>query len=391
MRTQVGIVGAGPAGLLLSHLLHLQGIESVVLENRSRDYVEKRLRAGLLEQGTVDLLREAGVGDRMDREGMIQDGFELRFGGRRHRIDLKGLTGGYSTMVYGQQEVVKDLIRARLKAGGQILFETEVVGIEGLRSEEPVIRYEQGGEGHELRCDFVAGCDGFHGPSRGSIPKGVQTVYERKYPFAWLGILAEAPPPSKELVYVYHEHGFALLSMRTPEISRSYIQCDPEDHVDDWSDDQVWEELQTRFATEDGPPLAQGPILKKNIVQMRSFLVEPMRYGRLFLAGDAAHVVPPSAAKGMNTAVADVRVLAEALCSWYVKGEADLLENYSDTCLRRVWRAQHFSNVVTEMLHRFDGEDEFDHRLRLAELEHMCASELASASFAERYVGLNRV
>lgn len=391
MRTQVGIVGAGPAGLLLSHLLHLQGIESVVLEARNREYVEGRLRAGLLEQGTADLLRTAGVGERMEREGLVQDGFELRFGGQRHRIDLKKLTGGYSTMVYGQQEIVKDLINARLQENGQLIFSAEVSEIQDLNSKTPSIHYWKDGAEYKLQCDYVAGCDGFHGPSRTSIPEKALTVYERSYPFAWLGILAEAPPPSKELIYVYHKRGFALLSMRSPELSRSYIQCRPEEKIDNWSHERIWEELQTRLATDDGGLLSEGPIIKKDIVQMRSFLVEPMQYGRLFLAGDAAHVVPPSAAKGMNTAVSDVQVLAEALTKWYVRGRDDLLDGYSATCLRHVWRAQRFSNVMTSMLHRFEDDEEFDYRLQLTELEYLCASETASASLAQRYVGLHQL
>src|SRR5919199_6928867 len=301
MRTQVGIVGAGPAGLMLSHLLHLQDIESVVLE-----------------QHTVDLLRETGVGDRMDQEGMVHHGLELRFNGRSHRIPLSELTDGRAIVVYGQHEVVKDLIRARLEAGGQIIFEAEDVSVHDLKSQKPAIRYRKEGEDQELTCDVIAGCDGFHGVCRPSIPEGVLTVYERKYPFAWLGILAETPPSSEELIYTYHERGFALFSMRSPELTRLYIQCEPDDDIEDWSDERIWEELHARLATEEGWALREGPILKegRGITPMRSFLVEPMQYGRLFLAGDAAHIVPPTGAKGLNLAVHDVSVLADALADF---------------------------------------------------------------------------
>jgi len=389
MHTQVGIVGAGPAGLVLSHLLHLQGIESVVLERRDRDYIENRIRAGVLEHNTVELLSEMGVGDRMNEEGMVHHGIELRFSGQGHRIDMKELTGRAIT-VYGQHEVVKDLIAARLDAGGQILFEAEAVGVHDLESQEPGIRYRKDGEDHELRCDFVAGCDGFYGVCRSSIPEGVLTVYERKYPFAWLGILAETPPSSEELIYTYHERGFALHSMRSPELTRLYIQCDPDDDIQDWSDERIWEELHTRLATEEGWALTEGPILEegKGITPMRSFLVEPMQYGRLFLAGDAAHVVTPTGAKGMNLAIADVRVLSRALTEFYESGRTDLLDRYSETCLHRVWRAQHFSWWMTSMLHRFDDDDVFRHRLQLAELDYVTSSQTAAATLAENYVGL---
>jgi p-hydroxybenzoate 3-monooxygenase len=389
MRTQVGIVGGGPAGLLLSHLLHLEGIESVVLETRSRDYVEHRIRAGVLEQGTVDLLTESGVGDRMKKEGMVHHGIELRFGGQGHRIDLHELTGGRAITVYGQHEVVKDLIAVRLDADGQILFEAEAVGVEDLESQKPTVRYRRDGEDHELRCDFVAGCDGFYGVCRPSIPEGVLTVYQRKYPFAWLGILAETPPSSEELIYTYHERGFALHSMRSPKLTRLYIQCDPDDDIEDWSDERIWEELHARLTTDEGWALTEGPILEegRGITPMRSFAVEPMQYGRLFLAGDAAHIVTPTGAKGMNLAVADVRVLARALAEFYDSAQTDLLDRYSETCMRRVWLAQRFSWWMTSMLHRFD-DDPFQHRLQLAELDYVTSSRAAAKTLAENYVGL---
>jgi p-hydroxybenzoate 3-monooxygenase len=390
MRTQVGIVGAGPAGLLLSHLLHLEGIESVVLESRSRDYVEGRIRAGVLEQGTVDLLTESGVGDRMKKEGMVHHGIELRFGGQGHRIDLHELTQGRAITVYGQHEVVKDLIAARLEAGGEVVFEAEAVRVEDLDSQNPTVRYRKDSEDHELRCDFVAGCDGFYGVCRDSIPEGVLTVYERRYPFAWLGILAETPPSSAELIYTYHERGFALHSMRSPELTRLYIQCDPEDDIEDWSDERIWEELQARLATDEGWALAKGPIREegRGITPMRSYAVEPMQYGRLFLAGDAAHIVTPTGAKGMNLAVADVRVLARALAGFYTYGQTELLDQYSGTCIRRVWLAQRFSWWMTAMLHRFDSSDEFQHRLQLTELDYVTSSRSAAKTLAENYVGL---
>ena len=390
MRTQVGIVGAGPAGLVLSHLLYLEGIESVVLEIRSRDYVEKRIRAGVLEQNTVDLLNEMGVGDRMKREGMVHHGIELRFDGQGHRIDLSELTGGRAITVYGQHEVVKDLIQARLEAGERLIFEAEAVEAHDLDSREPTIRYQKDGEEHELRCDFIAGCDGFYGVCRQSIPERALTVHERKYPFAWLGILAETPPSSEELIYTYHERGFALHSMRSPELTRLYIQCPPDDDIEDWSDERIWEELHARLATDEEWALTEGPILEegKGITPMRSFAVEPMQYGRLFLAGDAAHVVTPTGAKGMNLAVADVRVLARTLAEFYASGQTDRLDRYSETCLRRVWLAQRFSWWMTSMLHRFDREDGFQHRVQLAELDYVVNSRAAATSLAENYVGL---
>ena len=386
-RTQVGIVGAGPAGLVLSHLLHLQGIESVVLENRSRQYVEERVRAGVLEQGTVDLLTEMGVGDRLKKDGLIHYGIELRFNGRGHRIDFQELTGGKGITIYAQHEVLKDLNNARIAAGGQVYFEVENVSVHDLDTTSPKIRYRKDGEDYELTCDFIGGCDGFHGICRPSIPKGVITEYEREYPFGWLGILAQAPPSSDELIYTYHDRGFALLSMRTPQISRLYLQCRPDEDIDQWSDEAIWRELQIRLASP-GWTLTEGPVLQKGVTGMRSFVCEPMQYGRLFLAGDSAHIVPPTGAKGLNLAVADVRVLARAIAHFYSTGSQSLLNEYSEKCLRRVWKVQRFSWWMTSMLHRFPDENPFDQRRQLAELDYVTSSRAASQTLAENYVGL---
>ena len=388
IRTQVGIVGAGPAGLLLSHLLHLDGIDSVIVENRSRDYVEHRVRAGVLEQGSVDLLNEAGVGERMRREGLVHHGIELRFGGAGHRIDFPALTGGRSITVYGQQEVVKDLIAVRLAAAGQILFESTDVAVHDLESNAPRITCRHGGEDVDLTCDILAGCDGFHGICRQAIPAPVLSIFERAYPFAWLGILAKAPPTHEELIYAYHEHGFALYSMRSPEITRLYLQVAPDEDIANWPDDRVWHELHARLESNDGWKLREGPVLEKGVTGMRSFVAEPMRYGRLFLAGDAAHIVPPTGAKGMNLAVADVRTLARVLGPFFKAKRTDQLDTYSATCLKRVWRAEHFSWWMTSMLHRFPGDDVFEHRLQRSQLEYVTSSQPAAASLAENYVGL---
>jgi p-hydroxybenzoate 3-monooxygenase len=389
MRTQVGIVGAGPAGLMLSHLLHLEGVESVVLEARSRQYVEERVRAGVLEQGTVDLMVERGVGERLKREGLAHRGIELSFQGRRHRIDLAGLTGGKCITVYAQHELIKDLIGARLAVGGQLLFDVENVSLEGIESDAPRIRFrEPAGAGRELTCDFIAGCDGFHGITRPSIPRDVLTIYDRAYPFAWLGILAEAAPVTEELIYAYHDRGFALFSMRSPMVTRLYLQCAPDEDLAQWPDDRIWEELFTRFRTSDGWAPTRGPILQKGVAEMRGFVVEPMQYGRLFLAGDAAHIVPPTGAKGLNLAVADVRVLARALSEFLQHGSRDLLDRYSETCLRRIWKVQRFSWWMTSMLHRFPHDTGFDQRRQLAELDYLVSSEAAMTSLAENYVGL---
>ncbi|MGH9496733.1 MAG: 4-hydroxybenzoate 3-monooxygenase [Candidatus Sulfotelmatobacter sp.] len=386
MRTQVGIVGAGPAGLMLSHLLHLQGIDSVVLEAHTREYVQERVRAGVLEQNTVDLLTETGLGARLHGQGLVHHGIELRFQGRGHRIDFQELTGRAIT-IYAQAEVVKDLIDARLAADGTVIFEASDVSIQNLDGSKPSIRFNKDGKSSEMSCDFIAGCDGFHGVCRPSIREGVLTPYERIYPFAWLGILAEAPPSSEELVYCYHDRGFALLSMRSPKLSRLYLQCAPEEDIENWPDKRIWNELHTRLACP-GWTLTEGPIVQKGIAGMRSFVVEPMQYGRLFLAGDAAHIVPPTGAKGLNLAVADVRVLANALAEFYHSGSHMLLDHYSETCLRRVWKVQRFSWWMTSMLHRFDSENAFDQRRQLGELDYVTSSRAASQSLAENYVGL---
>ena len=402
MRTQVGIVGGGPAGTLLSHLLHLQGIESVVLELRGREEVETTVRAGVLEDGTAELLRETGVGERMDREGAVHEGVELRFGGRGHRIDFKELTGR-KIMIYGQQEVVKDLYAARLEAGGQILFNTAATSLGDLETEAPRVRFRKGAkldleaggvsfeedtEEEELTCDFVVGADGFFGPCRSHIPDGLRKEHARTYPFGWFGILVEGPPSTEELIYSLHERGFALVSTRSPVIQRLYFQCDPEDSVENWPDEKIWDEMQARLETKDGWTLEEGKIFQKNIVQMRSFICEPMQHGRLFLAGDTAHIVPPTGAKGMNLAVADIRVLSRAIAEFYYSGRTELLDSYSDVCLRRVWKASRFSWWMTSMLHRFHDEDDFRYRLQLAELDYVTSSKAASTSLAENYVGL---
>ena len=390
MRTQVGIVGAGPAGLTLSHLLHREGIESVVLENRSKEHVEQRLRAGVLEQAIADLLVDAGAGERLQREGIIHHGIELQFDRDRHRIPLSDLAGGRAIVIYGQTEVVKDLIRLRLDADLPLLFEVSDVSVHDVESERPRIRFSHEGAGHVLECDVVAGCDGFHGVCRPSIPAGVLSEFSREYPFGWLGVLAAVPPSSDELVYSHHERGFALLSLRNPELSRLYVQCRPDEDLTEWPDARIWEELQLRLGL-DGWVLAEGPILEKGVTGMRSYVAEPMRFGRLFLAGDAAHIVPPTGAKGLNLALHDVRLLAEALVSWYRSGSAELLDAYSDECLRRVWRAEHFSWWMTSMLHRFDAADDFDLQLQLSQLRYVTSSTAAATSLAENYVGIDRI
>jgi p-hydroxybenzoate 3-monooxygenase len=365
VHTQVCIIGAGPAGLMLSHLLHLEGIDSVVLETRGRSYVESRVRAGVLEHDTAQLLADTGVGERMRREGLVHTGLDLRFDGVSRRIDLAALTSGRQITVYGQQEVVKDLIAARLAAGGEILFEVTDVSLDGIDGDAPVVRFKHDGTIRELTCLVVAGCDGFHGVSRPSIPESARRTYEHVYPFSWLGILAQAAPSAHELIYTHHERGFALHSMRSPE-----------------------DELHTRLATNDGFTLKEGPILEQGVTPMRSFVTEPMRYGRLFLAGDSAHIVPPTGAKGLNLAVADVRFLAEALTTWFRQGRDTGLAEYSARCLRRVWRVQHFSAWMTGLLHRPVGADEFSHRLQVAQLEYVATSTAAATTLAENYVGL---
>ncbi|WP_028220385.1 4-hydroxybenzoate 3-monooxygenase [Paraburkholderia oxyphila] len=387
MRTQVGIIGAGPAGLLLSHLLHLRGIDSVVLERRGRDQIESTIRAGVLEQGTMDTLAEAGVGERMKAEGALHHGFELAFEGKRRRIDLTALTGK-SITVYAQHEVLKDLVAARVAADGKLFFDVSNTSIHGIETSTPSIRFEHAGEQHELHCDYVIGCDGFHGVSRSAIPAALRQDYERVFPFGWFGILVEAPPTSDELIYARHERGFALISTRSPDVQRMYFQCDPNDAVENWSDDRIWAELHARVDSDEGHQVVEGKIFQKNIVPMRSFVSTTMQYGRLFLAGDAAHIVPPTGAKGLNLAVADVRVLTAALVAFYKESRTDLLDAYSETALRRIWRAEHFSYWMTRMMHRLDDASPFEQRLQVAELEHVTTSRAAATAMAENYVGV---
>jgi p-hydroxybenzoate 3-monooxygenase len=389
VRTQVAIIGAGPAGLVLSHLLARHGVAAVVLEDRARAYVEHRVRAGVLEQGTVDLLHAIGAGERLAREGLVHHGINLQFAGQRHRIPLSDLTGGRAITIYGQQEVVKDLIRTRLDAGGEIRFEVADVAVHDLTSERPRVTFRQGGEQHELDCDFIAGCDGFHGVCRPSIPAGVLQVYEHEYPVAWLGILAAVAPSTDELIYSCHPRGFALHSLRTPQISRLYLQCAPDEQIEHWSDERIWEELHTRLELP-GWTLHEGPVLEKGITTLRSFVVEPMQYGRLYLAGDAAHVVPATGAKGLNLAVADAHRLADALTAWYHDGDRAGLEGYSAACLRRAWRVQHFSSWMTSLLHRL-SDDPFEEQLQLSQLRYVCSSQAAATMLAENYVGLQEV
>jgi p-hydroxybenzoate 3-monooxygenase len=387
LKTQVGIVGAGPAGLLLGHLLHLQGIESVEIENRSREHCESRIRAGVLEHGTAEMLARSGVGERMKREGLVHHGIYLRFRRRSHHINFPELTGGKSITVYGQHEVVKDLIAARLAAGARIFFDVEETSVGGLEGTAPWIRFRAGRRDHEIACDFIAGCDGFHGVCRPAIPSQALRTHEHTFPFAWLGILASVEPSSDELIYARHERGFALLSMRSPHVSRLYLQCAPEVELEAWSDARIWEELQARFANDEGWTLREGPITQKGVTAMRAFLTEPMQYGRLFLLGDAAHIVPPTGAKGLNLAAADVRVLARAFDAFYKHGRTDLLERYSAICLRRVWKAERFSNWMTTMLHLGNGS-EFVESLHMAELDYVTTSRAAMTTLAENYVGL---
>lgn len=385
MRTQVGIVGAGPAGLMLSHLLHLAGIESIIVENRSRAYCEARVRAGLMEHWVSELLKETGVGERMQREGMVHDGIHVAFGGGLHTIDFKKLINRH-VVIYDQKEVVTDLIARRLADGGQIHFEVEDTTIHDFSGDRPKIRFRHEGQAKEIECDFIAGCDGFHGISRPSFPAGTLTGYDRVYPFGWLGILSESPPPEKELIYAFHPNGFALYSMRGPNLSRLYIQCAPDENIDEWPDARIWEQLHLRLGGT--RKLAEGKILQKGVTPMRSFVAEPMRFGRLFLAGDSAHIVPPTGAKGMNLAIADIRVLARAFESYFRSGKSEPLENYSATCLRRVWKGQRFSWWMTQMLHRYNFENDFDLRRQMAELDYVTGSVAASTSLAENYTGL---
>jgi p-hydroxybenzoate 3-monooxygenase len=388
MQTQVGIVGAGPAGLVLSHLLHLRGIESVVLEKHPRQYIESRVRAGVLEQGTVDLLNETGLGERMRREGMVHHGIRLRFDGGTHRIAFDELTAGRGITVYGQQELIKDLVSARLQAGGSLHFSVEQLSIDDIASERPRLRYLLDGMAHELECDFVAGCDGSHGVVRQALPKSALSMFERTYPYAWLGILAQAPPCHDELVYAHHERGFALFSMRSPELTRLYLQVEPDERLENWPDERIWQELRVRLGSDDHWRLNEGPIIERSITGMRSSVVEPMQHGQIFLAGDSAHIVPPTGAKGMNLAIGDVRVLSAALVQYFDAGDRSALDRYSEIRLKRVWRAEHFSWWMTSMLHRSPGSDAFQQRLQRSQLEYVVRSRAAAASLAENYVGL---
>ncbi|MFE9679621.1 4-hydroxybenzoate 3-monooxygenase [Streptomyces sp. NPDC006259] len=387
MRTTVGIIGAGPAGLLLARLLHEAGIDSVVLESRDRAYVEHRQRAGILEQGTVDVLRAAGAGERLDREGLRHDGIELRYDRRRHRVDFPALTGGRSVTVYAQTEVCKDLIALRLKEGGPLLFEAEALAVGGADTDRPRVRFRRDGREDVLECDYVVGCDGFWGVSRTAIPAELTRVFERTYPFGWLGVLADVPPSHDELVYARHDRGFALLSMRSPSVSRLYLQVPEGTDAEAWGDDEIWAELERRFETDDDWTLERGPITQKSVTPMRSYVHEPMRHGRLFLAGDAAHIVPPTGAKGLNLAVGDVVTFARALVHQRRTGSAELLEAYSATCLRRVWQAERFSHDMTTLLHRAPDATPFEERLQLARLERIASSRAAETDLAEAYTG----
>lgn len=387
MRTTVGIVGAGPAGLLLARLLHRAGVDAVVLESRDREYVERRQRAGILEQGTVDVLRAAGAGDRMDREGLRHDGIELRWAGRRHRVDFPALTGGRSVMVYAQTEVCKDLIALQLADGGPLLFEAEALAVEDAGTDRPRVRFRHRGAEEVLECAYVVGCDGSWGVARQAVPAALSRVFERSYPFGWLGVLADVAPSHDELVYARHDRGFALLSMRSPSVSRLYLQVPDGTGPDAWDDDRIWTELERRFETDDDWRLARGPITQKSVTPMRSLVHEPMRYGRLFLAGDAAHIVPPTGAKGLNLAVGDVVTLARALVHRRDTGSDALLDSYSATCLRRVWQAERFSYDMTTLLHRAPDATPFDDRLQLARLERIATGRAAATDLAESYTG----
>jgi p-hydroxybenzoate 3-monooxygenase len=389
LRADVAIIGAGPAGLILAALLHQAGIESVVLEDRSRDYVEARIRAGVLEQGTVELLERAGVTERLHTEAIVHGGIHLQFNGERHHVPMDELTGGRRIVIYGQTEVVKDLIAARLDDALPLLFEVNDVSVHGFDGDEPYVRFEHDGEEHRLDCDVIAGCDGFHGICRPAIQSVLRT-FTREYPYGWLGILADVAPSSEELVYANHDRGFALLSLRSPTRSRLYLQCAPDEDISNWPDERIWEELHARTTLE-GWTLHEGAVLEKGVTGMRSFVAEPMQHGRLFLAGDAAHIVPPTGAKGLNLAAHDVRVLADALVEWYARGNRDALDAYSTECLRRVWRAEHFSWWMTAMLHNSPGADEFDRKLQLSQLRYVTTSTAAATSLAENYVGLERV
>jgi p-hydroxybenzoate 3-monooxygenase len=385
-RTQVAIIGAGPSGLLLSQLLHQHGVDSVVLERRSREYVAGRIRAGVLEQGTVDLLVQANVGERMLNERLVHEGFALGFAGKSFRVDLRGLTGD-AVSVYGQTEVTKDLMETRIAAGARLIFEAHDVGVEGFDRAHPTVRYSHGGRTHTLTCDFIAGCDGYHGVCRRSIPTEAMQSFERIYPFGWLGILADVPPPAHELIYSNHERGFALCSMRSLHRSRYYVQCGLDEKLEAWPDVRIWDELRRRLPASVADAVVTGPSVEKSIAPLRSFVVEPLKFGRLFLVGDAAHIVPPTGAKGLNLAAADVRVLYRALAEYYRTGREELIDGYSAQCLRRIWKAVRFSWWFTSITHKF-SEDPFSHRMQLAELDYLTGSSAALTSVAENYVGL---
>ena len=388
MKTQVAIIGGGPSGLLLGQLLQKAGIGNVIIERQSQEYVLSRIRAGVLEQGMVDLLRDAGVGDRMDREGLVHDGFELVFDGRRERIDLKEMSGGKSVMIYGQTEVTRDLMAARTASGATTFYEVPDVELHDLKGARPFVTFTHNGEQFKLDCDHIAGCDGYHGISRKSIPPGVLTEYERVYPFGWLGVLADTPPVNEELMYANHERGFALCSMRSHTRTRYYVQVDADEKVEDWSDQRFWEELKSRLPEETAARLITGPSIEKSIAPLRSYVVEPMQYGHLFLVGDAAHIVPPTGAKGLNLAASDVSTLHQILLKVYQEGRSDLLARYSQVCLKRVWKAERFSWWMTSMLHKFPGTDPFSQRMQQTELEYFVSSEAGRKVIAENYVGL---
>ena len=388
MRTQVVIIGSGPAGLMLGQLLHLAGIDTLILEQKSREYVLARIRAGVLEQGCVDLLQRIGVGARLRQEGLAHQGFEICFGGKRHRINLNALTGGTNVTVYGQTEVTRDLMDARAACGASSVYEAEQVSVHGFDSASPVVRYRKDGVQHEIACDFIAGCDGFHGVCRQSVPAGSIREFERVYPFGWLGVLSETRPVSEELIYVNHPRGFALCSMRSPTLSRTYVQCSLNDKVEQWPDERYWDELRSRLDEAAASTLVTGPSIEKSIAPLRSFVVEPMRFGRLFLAGDAAHIVPPTGAKGLNLAASDVHYLSESLIGYYHGKNEAALDAYSPRCLRRVWQAERFSWWMTSLLHNFPDNGDFGQRIQQAELEYLVNSEAALKSLAENYVGL---
>jgi p-hydroxybenzoate 3-monooxygenase len=386
-RVQVAVIGAGPAGLLLGQLLHRAGVENIILEQRSAEYVLGRIRAGVLEQTTADLLDEAGVGERLHREGLIHDGTQIAFGGRRFRIDFRALTGGKTVIVYGQTEVTRDLMEARRNEGAPTVYEALDVSVHGF-DRNPLVRFRKDGAAHEVACDFIAGCDGYHGVTRASVPEGAIRTFERVYPFGWLGVLSETPPVSEELIYCNHARGFALCSMRSPTRSRYYVQCSLDEHAESWTDQMFWDELRRRLDPQAAESIVTGPSIEKSVAPLRSFVAEPMRFGRLFLAGDAAHIVPPTGAKGLNLAASDVRYLARALVEFYREGSSAGIDRYSDRALARIWKAERFSWWMTSLLHRFPDAGAFGERIQRADLEYLFGSVAAQTSLAENYVGL---